>query len=100
MEQTYNKQMRELGYNQLVCDIFIDWENVKDEILLKERKEGTGNGTVHVFLGAGDAALRKEFGSYYYKVENGEDPSVSAYSIRHYFLKNNVLSMIGYLCQY
>lgn len=100
MEQTYNKQMRELGYNQLVCDIFIDWENVKDEILLKERKEGTGNGTVHVFLGAGDAALREEFGSYYYKVENGEDPSVSAYSIRHYFLKNNVLSMIGYLCQY
>lgn len=41
--------MSQLGYNNLVCDIFINWENVKDEILLPERKKGSGNGTIHVF---------------------------------------------------
>ena len=65
MDQVYNSKMNELGYNQLVCDIFLNWEDVKDEILLPERKQGSGNGTIHVFLGAADAALREEFPSYY-----------------------------------
>lgn len=100
MEKVYDLKMKELGYNQLVTDIFLEWENVKDEILLKERKSGTGSGTVHVFLGAADEELRQEFASYYDSVDNGEDPSVGAIPIRHYFIANNVLSMIGYLCQY
>ena len=37
MDQVYNNKMNELGYNQLVCDIFLNWEDVKDEILLPER---------------------------------------------------------------
>lgn len=49
MEQKYNEKMSQLGYNNLVCDIFINWENVKDEILLPERKKGSVNGTIHVF---------------------------------------------------
>ena len=100
MEKFYDSKMNELGYSQLITDIFYNWENVKDEILLKERKDGTGSGTVHVFLGAADPVLRQEFASYYDAVENGEEPSVGAVSVRHYFLANNVLSMIGYLCQY
>ena len=63
MEQKYNDKMESVGFNQLVCDIFLNWEDVKDEILLPDRKIGSGNGTVHVFLGAADADLHKEFAS-------------------------------------
>lgn len=100
MEQIYNKKMNELGYGQFVCDIFLNWEDVKDEILLPDRKEGSGNGTVHVFLGAADECLKKEFPDYYKAVTNGEDPSVGAIKITHYFVKSNVLSMLGYVCEY
>lgn len=92
--------MSELGYNQFVCDIFLNWEDVKDEILLPDRKKGSGNGTVHVFLGAADTELRKEFPNYYKAVTDGEDTSVGVIKITHYFTKSNVLSMLGYVCQY
>lgn len=100
MEQMYNDKMQAIGYNQLVCDIFLNWEDVKDEILLPDRKLGSGNGTVHVFLGAADAALRTEFVKYYTSVEKGEDTSVQAVKVKHVFTKSNVLSMLGYVCQY
>ena len=64
MTEKYKTIMNEMGYNHLVCDIFDHWEGVKDEILLQERKDGTGNGTVHVFLGNADNALRNEFSKY------------------------------------
>ena len=92
--------MQAIGYNQLVCDIFLNWEDVKDEILLPDRKLGSGNGTVHVFLGAADSALRSEFAKYYTSVEKGEDTTVQAAKIKHVFTKSNVLSMLGYVCQY
>ena len=100
MEQMYDSKMKELGYNQLVCDIFTNWEDVKDEILPPDRKQGTGNGTVHVFLGAADSELRKEFPAYYENVSNGEDTAVGAVKVKHYFLATNVLSMLGYICRY
>lgn len=100
MEQIYNDKMNMVGYNQFVCDIFLNWEDVKDEILLPERKKGSGNGTVHVFLGAADAELQNEFQDYYQSVSAGEDTSVGAVSVTHYFMKSNVLSMLGYVCQY
>jgi hypothetical protein len=100
MEQFDDSKMKALGYNQLVCDIFPKWEDVKDEILVPERKNGTGNGTIHVFLGAADSELRKEFASYYYSVKQGQDPSAGAVEVKHFFLVSNVLSMLGYLCQY
>ncbi len=100
MEQLYKDKLNRLGYNQLVCNIFSNWEDVKDEILVPERKTGTGNGTIHVFLGAADNELQKEFSSYYHAVRNGEDPSVGAIEVKHYFLASNVLSMLGYVCQY
>lgn len=100
MDNFYNEKMREKGYSHLVCDIFSQWEDVKDELLIQDRKAGSGNGTIHVFLGAADAALRKEFASYYKAVESGEDPSIGSVSVKHYFLKSNVLSSLGYVCQY
>ena len=100
MEQLYKDKLNLLVYTQLVCDIFPQWEDVKDEILVPERKSGTGNGTIHVFLGAADNELQKEFSSYYHAVSKGEDPSVGAIEVKHYFLVSNVLSMIGYVCQY
>ncbi len=96
----YDSKMKELGYNQLVCDIFTNWEDVKDEILPPDRKQGTGNGTVHVFLGAADSELRKEFPAYYENVSNGEDTEIGAVKVKHYFLATNVISMLGYLCRY
>ena len=100
MDNVYEQAMQRLGYNQLVCDIFIDWESVKDEILISERKTGSGNGTIHVFLGAADNELRKEFAPYYSAVENGEDPSIHAVKVKHFFLRSNVISMLGHTCQY
>lgn len=100
MEQMYKDRMNELGYDQFVCDIFANWESVKDEILIPERKTGTGNGTIHIFLGSADNELRQEFSSYYSSVESGEDPSISAIRVTHYFLSSNVISMLGYVCQY
>ena len=100
MEQIYHSIAKELGYNQLVCDIFLNWENVKDELLLQDRKAGSGNGTIHVFLGAADSLLREEFPAYYEAVEDGEDPSVQAVRVKHYFFLSNIISMTGYVGQY
>lgn len=100
MEQMYNNKMNAIGFGQFVCDIFVNWEDVKDEILLPERKTGSGNGTVHVFLGAADNDLRKEFPDYYHAVEGGEDTSKGAIPITHYFMKSNIVSMLGYVCEY
>lgn len=100
MDNLLINKAQSLGYIELVCDIFSTWENVKDEILPPERKQGTGNGTIHVFLGAADKDLRKEFLSYYDAVEHGEDPSVKAVNVKHYFMASNVVSAVGFLCKY
>jgi len=100
MEQIYNDKMNSLGYSEHIVDIFKDWERVKDELLIPKRKTGTGNGTVHIFLGAADAALRREFPNYYILVEKGEDPARGAIKIKHFFSKSNVISMIGHACEY
>ena len=100
MTEKYKTIMNEMGYNHLVCDIFDHWEGVKDEILLQERKDGTGNGTVHVFLGNADNALRHEFSKYYLEVEEKGDTNNGSTIINHYFLKSNILSMIGSMCQF
>jgi hypothetical protein len=100
MEKTCDNKMAQLGYNQLVCDVFTDWESVKDELLVPDRKTGSGNGTIHVFLGAADAALREEFAAYYESVENGVDPIDGAIEVKHYFSVSNIISMLGYVSKY
>lgn len=100
MEQIYSTKMQELGYDQLVCDIFANWEDVKDEILIPERKTGSGNGTVHIFLGAANDALQAEFPNYYESVKTEADAANGAFEVTHYFLRSNIISMLGYVCQY
>ena len=100
MEQIYKSKMQAVGYGQNVCDIFVNWEDVKDELLIPERKKGSGNGTIHVFLGAADEELRKEFPKYYASVQNEIDAANGAIEIKHYFFKSNIISMLGYVCQY
>ena len=100
MEQIYKSKMQAGGYGQNVFDIFVNWEDVKDELLIPERKKGSGNGTIHVFLGAADEELRKEFPKYYASVQNEIDAANGAIEIKHYFLKSNIISMLGYVCQY
>lgn len=100
MEQIFNDKLGSLGFTHFVTDIFSDWENVKDEILHPQRKKGSGNGTIHVFLGAGELALRAEFSDYFNAVENGEAPDKGAVKIKHFFSKSNLISMIGHLCDY
>lgn len=101
MEQIYKGLIAALGYNNLVCNIFIDWENVKDELLPQDRKTGTGSGTIHVFLGsAADVVLRQEFPAYYRDVQNGADPDDGKIRVKHYFIRSNILSMLGYVCEY
>ncbi len=100
MEQIYKNKMQVVGYDQHVCDIFVNWEDVKDELLIPERKRGSGNGTIHVFLGAADEELRREFPQYYASVQNETDATNGAIEIKHYFLSSNIISMLGYVCQY
>ena len=71
MEQIYKDRIAALGYDHLVCDIFSDWEEAKDEILPQDRKNGSGNGTIHVFLGAADPVLRKELSGLLHNPEAG-----------------------------
>ena len=100
MEQIYSDKLGKLGYTHY-ADIFRDWEQVKDEILIPLRKQGSGNGTIHVFLGAGDAALRNAFPEYYTAVEGlNEEPSTGAIPITHYFSRSNIINLIGPCCEY
>ena len=45
-----NEIMASRGYSNFVGAIFQDWEFVKDEVLLPNRKIGSGNGTSHIYL--------------------------------------------------
>ena len=45
-----NDLMFSRGYTKAIAPIFSEWEFVKDEILLPNRKAGSGNGTVHIYL--------------------------------------------------
>ena len=100
MEQIYSNKLSKLGYTHY-ADIFSNWEHVKDELLIPDRKQGSGNGTIHVFLGAGDAVLREAFPEYYSAIEDrNEEPSTGAISITHYFSRSNIISLIGPCCEY
>lgn len=99
MKQEIIDRLQTVGYT-LLFDIFPDWEHVKDELLLPGRKNGTGNGTVHVFLGAADSQIRKEFPSYYQAVEAGADTADGAVKVKHYFDVANLTEGISTLSSY
>lgn len=99
MENPYIDKMNQRGFT-FIADIFGEWENVKDEILLPERKSGSGNGTVHVFLGqTGYNTFRDLYPDYYSQVEKTSDTETNAPSVKHYFIRENLISILGYTCE-
>lgn len=98
MDQLLREKSVSLGYTEIVCDVFPEWEHVKDEILMPDRKAGTGDGTIHVFLGAAFNELSAEFADYFASVKTAADAEAGAIQVKHYFSKNNLISMLGYLC--
>lgn len=101
MEKIYDEKIKSFNYSEFVTDIFIDWENIKDEILLPDRKSGSGNGTVHVFLGQGNMPIyQKCFQEYYNQVITNNDTNSNTPHIQHIFLRSNILSMFGFTYDY
>lgn len=101
-KQTINTLMEANGYNEFVCDLFPNWEYVKDEMLLPERKSGTGNGTVHVYLQQENMdPLTKCFSSYIsrykrgQKIEDEECPVVT-----HFCQVSNLVTLASSTYQY
>ncbi|MCQ2360459.1 MAG: AAA family ATPase [Paludibacteraceae bacterium] len=101
MEQVITREMSSLGFTEKVGDIFIDWETVKDELLEPDRKAGTGNGTIHVFLGKeGYRLLKNLYPEYLNQVNVTNDTNSNAPIITHVFSKANLISSIGHVCNY
>ena len=96
----YKDMMSQRGFNEFIADIFSDWESVKDELLEPDKKEGSGNGTVHVYLKqASYDVLKSCFPIYFKKVETVEDTN-DAPIIKHYFSTTNIISMFGFVCKF
>lgn len=98
-----NEIMASRGYSNFVGTIFKDWEFVKDEILLPNRKIGSGNGTSHIYLLEDNMTIfRKCFKKYLeafsYNVTQSEDQCPR---ITHYVMTANILTVAGFAyCYY
>ena len=101
MEQIIIEEMTAAGFTEKVGDIFLDWETVKDEILEPDKKVGTGNGTIHVFLGKeGYHLFRNLYLDYFNQVKSSNETSTNAPRVKHFFSKANLISSIGHVCNY
>lgn len=95
------QEMALLGYTDKVGDIFLNWETVKDELLEPDRKTGTGNGTIHVFLGKeGYKLFQNQFPEYFEYVKSTNETASNAPHIKHIFSKANLISSVGHVCNY
>lgn len=96
MEKRIINTLMELnGYDEFVCDVFSNWENVKDEMLLPERKAGSGNGTVHVYLQQNNiSSLEKCFQRYFSNKKRGLNISDDECPhIEHYCFVSNLVCL-------
>lgn len=101
MEQAIIKEMAAVGFTEKVGDIFLDWETVKDEILEPDKKAGTGNGTIHIFLGKeGYNLFQNLYPDYFNQVKSTNETSTNAPKVKHFFSKANLISSIGHVCNY
>jgi hypothetical protein len=82
-------------FENVLCDVFDDWEICKDEILPRDLKVGKGNGTVHVYLGSASEVspmyktLAPLFPNYVEPFKGDEIPK-----IEHYVEHKDVLQLI------
>ena len=93
-----NEIMASRGYSNFVGAIFQDWEFVKDEVLLPNRKIGSGNGTSHIYLLEDNMTIfRKCFSEYIDKVSANVPLSEDQCPhITHYVMTANVLTVAGF----
>lgn len=99
MEQTkIDEFMRSRGFTKAIGPIFSEWEFVKDEILLPDRKEGSGNGTVHIYLLEDNMDIFRQCFSEYIEAFN-KDPKESEDKcphVAHFVMTSNVLTVAGF----
>lgn len=93
-----NELMFNRGYTRPIGPIFSEWEFVKDEILLPNRKAGSGNGTVHIYLLEENM---QKFESCFprYISSFRSSPSDSEHicpHVDHFILTANVLTVAGF----
>lgn len=103
MEKRIINTLMELnGYDEFVCEFFPEWEYVKDEMLLPERKAGSGNGTVHVYLQQNNiASLEKCFQRYFSNKKRGQNIGDDECPIiEHYCFVANLVSLASTTYQY
>ena len=93
-----NELMANRGYMKPIGAIFSEWEFVKDEILLPNRKAGSGNGTVHVYLLEDNMHLFKECFPEYIDAFNKNLPEAEELCprIKHFVMTSNVLTVVGF----
>ena len=90
--------MRSRGYTKAIGPIFSEWELVKDEILLPDRKEGSGNGTVHIYLMEDNLDIFNQCFSEYVDVfrNNPKDSEDHCPRVAHFVMTANVLTVAGF----
>ena len=90
--------MSNRGYTKAIGAIFSSWELVKDEILLPNRKAGSGNGTVHIYLLEDNMNIFKEcFPEYIKKFSvSPESAEKDCPVIQHFVLTSNILTVAGF----
>lgn len=90
--------MRSRGFTKAIGPIFSEWEFVKDEILLPDRKEGSGNGTVHIYLLEDNMTIFRQCFSEYIEAFS-KDPKESedlCPHVAHFVMTSNVLTVAGF----
>lgn len=111
-----NDLMFSRGYTKAIAPIFSEWELVKDEILLPNRKAGSGNGTVHIYLLEDNMNIfRKCFPKYVssfcqssmeannncpvikHFVQTANILTVADFAYNHYHCDANIFDYLGYV---
>lgn len=93
-----NELMFNRGYTRPIGPIFSEWEFVKDEILLPNRKAGSGNGTVHIYLLEENMQKFESCFPHYINAFRSS-PTESEHicpHIDHFILTANVLTVAGF----
>ena len=102
VNKTIDTLMEANGYDEFVCDLFQDWEFVKDEMLIPERKTGSGNGTVHIYLLQSNLMyLQRCFPDYVTNMRLGQNISDDDCPVVEHFCQvSNLVALASYTYHY
>lgn len=95
--EKYDKLMAQKGYTESLIQFYPTWEFVKDEIVITERKEGEGNGTLHIFLLHSNLSkLQTIYPDYFAKLKQGRVEDKDCPKIKHFVKVSNLLSIVSH----